>query len=160
MPTGAMHTADREVLLSRAAHFDRATGAGRSALEYAFGHVTLVDSSLTEQARRNEVTNQDESELLARLEGFEAAERAAQAGKSAVLAELAARSRPGDRVGEAVGVALGVSAQAADRRLDQAALAHQAHPLLVDVHGLGLVSTAGVSVLLEAVHGLDAEATT
>ena len=160
MSTGAPQTADREVLLARAAYVDRVTATGKSALEYAFGHVTLVDASLSEQVRRDEVTKLDESELLARLEELEAAERAAQAGKSAVLAELAARSRPGDRVGEAVGVALGVSPQAADRRVDEAALAHQAHPLLIDVHGLGLVSSTGVSVLLEAVRGLDAEATT
>ena len=70
------------------------------------------------------------------------------------------QSHPGDRIGDQVGVALGVSGQAADRRLDEAARAHQAHPLLVDVHGLGLVSTSGVSALLEAVAGLSAESTT
>src|SRR6476659_10052207 len=156
MSTGAIHTAGR----ARAAHMELVAGAGKSALEYAFAHVSLVDTSLTEQARRDQVTDLDESELLARLAELEAAERAAQAGKAAVLAELAARSRPGDRVGDAVGVAVGVSSQAADRRLDEAALAHQAHPLLVDVHALGLVSTTGVSVLLEAVRGLDAKATT
>jgi hypothetical protein len=157
MSASTLEGADRGALLSSV---DLVAAAGRSALESAFAHITLVDSSLTEQSERDEVTHLDASELLERLEAYEVAERAAQAGKAAVLAQLAVRSHPGDRIGDQVGVALGVSGQAADRRLDEAARAHQAHPLLVDVHGLGLVSTPGISALLETVAGLSAESTT
>jgi len=129
------------------------------ALEDALAHLELVRESLAEQAVRDEIPYLDESELLERLERYEAGERAAQAGKSAVLAELAERSRAGDRVGDRVGVVLGIRGQSADRRLDEAVRANRVHPLLVDVHAAGLVSSAGVSALLDVVSGLDEAAT-